>query len=346
MPQVGDLTGLPAGAGSAGPASGLTGQSGPAGQVTPVRTGAAAEILGLQAGDLVDALLVEDLGGGTGIVDLQGKLFRAVFPEGLQAGARVPLRVAGTGPPLLLQLPTAGEEGLIRLLSPPATGLAQTVRGLLAAAADPAAAPELRALLQGAEFLRLPSDPDHLAPAFARFLSKSGLFHEALLARGEDPGDLKALALRLLSSSKEPTLTRLAESLLGHIEAHQARSTVEGTVIVPFVLPWAEDTVRGEWVVEERTGCGSKGEALAGALRLRLDMPHLGAVEVALRWGPAGNSVRLRLDPGSLDAVASRLPELEQALTAEPGARLLELKAEPLVRAPGRTRPGLLEVVA
>jgi hypothetical protein len=297
---------------------------------------------------VVQALLVEDTGGGAGIVDLQGKLFRALYPDGLAPGSRVALRVVNTGPPLLLQLPSAAEEALAGRLRPPATGLAQTVRGLLAAAdaADSTTAPQLKTLLEGAEILRLPTDPAQLAPALARLLQKSGLFHEALLARGEDPGDLKALALRLLSSSAEPSLTRLAESLLGHIEAHQARSALEGAVVTPFVLPWGGDNVQGQWLVEERSGRGPGGEALAGAVRLRLDLPRLGAVEVALRWGPTGNGVRLRLDPGGLEAVAPRLPELEQALTAGAGVRLLELKAEPLPRAPAKSGPGLLEVLA
>ncbi|MBI5017386.1 MAG: hypothetical protein HZB55_18105 [Deltaproteobacteria bacterium] len=337
MPQVGDVTGGPPAAVTAG-----------AGTVpaSAARAVSAADALGLRAGDLVAALVVEDLGGGAGIVDLQGKLFRAVYPDGLGAGARVTLRVEGTGPPLLLRVPEAGEEALLRVARPPATGLVQAVRGLLAAAEDPALGPELKTLLDGTELLRLPADPARLAPALARLIAKSGVFHEAALARGEVPGDVKSLALRLLSSPAEPAVTRLAEALLGHVEAYQARSVLEGAVVVPFVLPWAGESVPGEWIVDERSGAGDGGEAVAGALRVRLDLPRLGPVEVALRWGPAGNAVRLRLAGAGLDAVTGRLTELENALTEDAGVRLLELRAEPLSRAPAQSSPSLLEVLA
>lgn len=340
MPEVGDLTSLlPRPGGGAGPAGAGAGAAG-----TAARDVAAA--LGLRAGDVVEVSVVEALGQGQGIVELEGRLLRALYPEGLAAGARVALRVASTGPPLLLRLPEPGEAALARLLSPPASGFGQAVRGLLAAAADPAGGPELRRLLEGAEVLRLPTSPSELAPALAKLLQRSGLFHEALLGRGEDPGDLKSLALRLLAAPASPPLHRLAEILLGHVEAHQARSVAEGTVTFPFVLPWGGDGVVGEWVVEERSGRGPLGEALSGAVRIRLEMPRLGPVEVGVRWGPSGTAVRLRLAPEGLAEVSAQMGELREALTGAAGVRLVELRADALPRASASAGPGLLEVVA
>jgi hypothetical protein len=161
-----------------------------------------------------------------------------------------------------------------------------------------------------------------------------------------DPDDLKSLTLRLLDRPLDLSLARFSEAFLGHIGAHQARSVLDGVIVVPFVLPWGGDAIQGEWVVEERSGRGPSGEASSGALRVRLEMPHLGPVEVAFRWGPAGNSVRLRLDPVGLDAVAPRLPDLARALSEEAGVRLLELRAERLSPAAPTAGRGLVEVLA
>ncbi|NTU59462.1 MAG: hypothetical protein HGA98_00205, partial [Deltaproteobacteria bacterium] len=85
MPEVGGLTG-------AGPGQ-ILGPGTPAETAPPARSVSAAELLGVKAGDLVAATLTEELGGGEGIVDVGGRLLRALYPEGMAQGARVTLRV-------------------------------------------------------------------------------------------------------------------------------------------------------------------------------------------------------------------------------------------------------------
>lgn len=329
MPQVGVLTG-PA------PVAG--------GQGVSARPAGAAEALGLKSGDVVEGGLVENLGNGEGIVDLGGRLVRAAIPEGLAAGLRAALRVVSTGPPLVLKLPMPGEEALVQRLSPPSVNWSQVLGALLSSADG--RPEEVAQLVEPFLFLRLPISPADLAPLLAQLVRKSGLYHEALLARGEDPGDLKALALRLLARSSDPGVVKLAEALLGHVEAHQARSVFEGAVVVPFALPWGDEPLQGEWVVEERSGRRPNGEAESGLLRVRLHLPRLGPVEASFQWGPAGNAVRLRLAPEGLSAVSPRLPELARALVDEASLPLVSLRVEPLAPAAPKGARGLLEVLA
>lgn len=311
--------------------------------VLPLLPRAEAPVLGLRLGEVVDAQLLETLGQREGILSIGGKVFRALHPEGLTPGQRLQLRLVSLGPPPLFKLPAAADEGVARLLLPPAQGVTGAVRALLAAPAGEGDGDPLLASLR--QLLRLPAEPEPLAQALARYVRGSGLHHEARLAAGEDPGDVKALALKLLAAKPEGALARAAEALLGHVEAHQARSVLEGALVVPLVLPWGEEWVQGELRLEEREGRGV-GEPAAGSLRLRLQMPRLGPVEVRLRWGAGGVSLRLALEPSVLEEARGLLPELSQRLAGAAGVRVADLRAEPLPPPAPKGGPGLVEVVA
>ena len=308
----------------------------------PAGEGAAA----LRPGELVLGQLVEARGAGEGILELGGRLLHAFYPEGLTAGERLVLRVASLGPPLVLQLPDPVQEPLAQLLRPPGTGFASAVQTLLAQGAE-GLGPAERELLAGIQrLLSVPTSPADMSQALQRFLTRSGVFHEAHLAGGRDPQDLKALVLRLLPRIEQGPLARALESVLGHVEAYQARSVLDGVPVIPLVLIWGGETVRGEWVVEERSTQGAEGTAASGSLRLRLDMPHLGHAEVAVRWGPLGTSARLRLQPAALEAATARSAELAEALVRAGAPRLVDLRLEPLTDLPARPGPGRIAVLA
>jgi len=302
-----------------------------------------APVPGLRLGEVVEAQLLETLSQREGILSIGGRVFRALHPEGLNPGQRLQLRLVSLGPPPLFKLPAAADEGVARLLLPPAQGVTAAVRALLAAPAGEEAGDPLLASLR--QLLRVPAEPEALASALARLVRGSGLHHEARLAAGEDPADLKSLALKLLATKPEGALARAAEALLGHVEAHQARSVLEGVLVLPLVLPWGEEWVQGEIRLEDGEGRGA-GEAAGGSLRLRLQMPRLGPVEVRLRWGAGGVSVRLALDPAALEEARGQLPELSRRLSAEAGVRVADLRAEALPPPAPKSGPGLVEVVA
>jgi hypothetical protein len=296
----------------------------------------------------VEAEILERFGKGEGLVRIVGRTLRGLFPDSLPEGARLSLRVTSAGPPLRLQLPGSREDGVFHLLRPPADGLKAAVRLLLEAPApglrDGSGTAEILAAAR--RILGLPQDPDSLPQALAHWLRRSGLFHEALLARGEEPEDLKALALKLLARSPGAELARAARALLGHLEAYQARSLLEGAHIVPLVLPWGEEWVHGELHLEEGSGEDSSERKGFGRLRMRLEMPHLGSVEVRLRWGRGGVAVRLALEPRFIEPARSRLGELGEALASAPGIAVTELRAEPLPPPEPSSGSALVEVLA
>ena len=338
MPEVGGVGVPPGGAPVLGPPGGAG----------PGRPAQAGEIQGvLRLGGLIQVELVQAKGAGEGILDIGGQLFRALYPEGLAEGQRLTLRVASLGPPLLLQLPDSPEAALGRMLTPPPGGLASTLPILLSQTAGEGLGPgESHRLRQLQSLLALPSSPGELSRALARLFPRSGLFHEALLARGEGAEGVKSLALRLLRSVPEGPLTRALENLLVHLEAHQARSVLDGFPVMPIALPWGGEVLQGELAVEERSGRRPDGAAAAGALRLRLEMPGLGPVEAALRWGPLGISVRLLLREQFVDAASHRMTELSEALAQGAGVRLVDLRVDSLAEGQARSGPGRVEVVA
>lgn len=292
---------------------------------------------------MVEAQFLEALSQREGLLAIGGRVFRAIHPEGLAPGQRLALRLVSAGPPPVLRLPESGEENVAHLLRPPAQGLEAAARVLLGT--QPARAesgPVLSALQQ---LLRLPEEPGALGQALARLLERSGLHHEASLARGEEPADLKALALRLAAREPAGPLAKAAEALLGHVEAHQARSVLEGVLVVPLLLPWGEEWAQGELRVEDAGERGRAGTA-GGTLRLRLEMPRLGPVETWVRWGQGAVSVRIGLAPDAVPEAREKLGELSANLQHAAGLRVADLRVEPLPPPPPRGGPGLVEVIA
>lgn len=283
-------------------------------------------------------------GPGTGVLRVNGQLLRALFPLGLPQGARVPLQVLAPGPPLLLQLPDAPRPPVAALLSPPAQPLTAALAEFLSAA--PPAGPAGELLNAAQALLRLPTVSAPLARGLAAWFTQSGLFHEASLAQGRDPGDLKSLLLRLLPQLAGGSLQRAATSLLGHLEAHQARSVLEQQTILPLVLPWGEEWIQGEVRVERdppgRAAAGGSG----GSMVVHLDLPHLGRVEARVRWGETGVAVRLAAEAVGLEALRQHLPTLHEQLTGAARVRLLDLRADPLPPPSSATGPALVEVLA
>jgi len=299
--------------------------------------------LGLRLGDVVEAEFLETLGPGEGLLAIGGRVLRATHPDGLVPGQRLALRLVSAGPPPVLRVPEAADEGVAQLLRPPAQGLGAAVRVLLGSeAARAESGPWLSALQQ---ILRLPEDPDALGRALARLVGRSGLHHEASLARGEEPADLKALVLRLAAREPQGPLAKAAEALLGHVEAHQARSVLEGALVVPLLLPWGEEWAQGELRLED-PGARDRGRAAGSTLRLRLEMPRLGPAEVLVRWGQGQVSVRLGLAPDAVAQGRERLGELSTQLSRVAGLRVADLRVETLPPPARRGGSGLVEVVA
>ena len=212
--------------------------------------------------------------------------------------------------------------------------------------ATPPAGPAGELLRTAQTLLRLPLATGPLARGLAAWMVRSGLFHEAQLSRGSDSGDLKSLLLRLLPQLSRGSLQRAATSLLGHLEAHQARSVLEGQPILPLVLPWGEEWLQGELRLErDDSGRRSDGRR-GGSLVVQLDMPELGRVEVRVRWGEPGVAVRLAAEPQGLAVLREHLAELEGHLIADAGVRLVDLRAEPLPPPTLATGSGMVEVLA
>jgi len=129
------------------------------------------------------------------------------------------------------------------------------------------------------------------------------------------------------------------------VEAHQARSALEGVLVVPLLLPWGEEWAQGELRVEDGEERGRAG-ATGGTLRLRLEMPRLGPVEALVRWGQAGVAVRLGLAPDAVVEARDKLPELSARLSEEARVRVADLRVEALPPPAPRGGPGRVEVVA
>ncbi|WP_459943106.1 flagellar hook-length control protein FliK [Deferrisoma palaeochoriense] len=281
--------------------------------------------LGPALGAVVEVEILDVIEPGVGRVALGRWTGDARFPEHLTAGARFPARVASLGPPTVLQPLPAPEANPARLLPPPAQPLAQAVEAILSAGdSDPAAQPLAR-------LLSLPQDPEALAPALARWVRASGVFHEADLARGEAYGDVKTLAQRLLQRLPEGPLRDAAEALVRHVEAHQARSLAAGEPVVPLVLPWPQGPVQGEIRLEPDETSGRPGRPTRyRAVRIRLDLPHLGRVEARVAWVPEGVRISLGASPEVLPLLRRELGALRSALAEGAGVRLLGLGVEAL----------------
>ena len=294
-------------------------------------------------GEVLQVELVKSVGDDEGIFRVAGRLFRALYPEGLTPGVAVPMRVVDLGPPLVLRLPDIISALFAKLVHPSQTGFAEAAQNLAKLFQGSGYTGEAAALLDKLrQMLDLPSDPKELALALERYFTKSGVFHEAFLARGEDPGDLKSILSRLLAllggdEKAEPLL----RALLSHVETFQARSLLAENPIFPFFLPWGEEPVKGEIeLMKEEGGEGERG----GGLVMRLDLPNLGHVESALWWYAGGISVTLKVPKALEGWLGERAPELEEKLKELDGMSLTTLRIEPHEPAKPRRGRSLLEV--
>ncbi|NOY44415.1 MAG: flagellar hook-length control protein FliK [Deltaproteobacteria bacterium] len=288
---------------------------------------------------MVEARIVESAQPGSGKVSVGRWVLDARFPAELPQGARFQARVEAGGPPLVLRLLEPPEADAARLAMPPRQALARAVvRVLEAARSDPDLVPLAR-------LLRLSPEPRALASDLARWVRGSGVFHESALARGEVPEDLKTLAGRLLEKLGEGPMRETVEGLVRHVEAHQARGALTGEPVIPLVLPWPDGAVHGEIALEpEQEGRGGAGRRYR-ALRIRLDLPNLGPVEVRVAWAPEGVRLGLAARAEVLPLVRGRLEGLRRALTRDAAVRLVGLVVEAL-RPPPDECSSVLEVRA
>ncbi|WP_084318748.1 flagellar hook-length control protein FliK [Deferrisoma camini] len=309
------------------------------GAAPPAAAPGAAEGVRLAAGTVVEAQILESAEPGSGRVAVGRWVLDARFPAELPQGARFQARVEVEGPPVVLRLLEPPEADAARLAVPPRQALARAVVRLLEAArSDPDLAPLAR-------LLRLSPEPRALASDLARWVRESGVFHESALARGEVPEDLKTLAGRLLGRLGDGPVREALEGLVRHVEAHQARGALTGGPVIPLVLPWPGGAVHGEIALEpERGGRGGPGRRYR-ALRIRLDLPNLGPVEVRAAWSPEGVRLGLAARAEVLPLVRARLDGLRRALTRDAGVRLVGLAVEAL-RPPAVEGPSVLEVRA
>ncbi len=277
---------------------------------------------GLRPGDRVEVELLESLRDGAAWVRLAGRRLLARFPGGFPPGPRVGARVVAGGPPLVLKAEAAPGAAPVPVRFPKES-LAAAVRAVLSAPPGPGDPPEL-GVLRG--LLGLPPDPASLAAALARWVRGSGVFHEALLARGEVPEDLKALVARALARLPPGGLREGLEGLLRHVEAFQARGVAEGTAVVPLVLPWGDRWVEGDLALETDREARPGGGARVSGVRVRLDLPSLGPVEVRVRWAAAGVSVWLAAGDRARGAIRARLAELREGLRDRTGGRLVTVR--------------------
>lgn len=300
---------------------------------------------GLNPGDRVVVEILETSGKGEGWVRVGERVVRGLFPESLPQGARMSLQVVNPGPPLHL---SATEGKSAALPGPPSHGLAAAIRVLLQppAGAGSGGSGGAEILSTMRRVLGLPQDPEALAKALAGWVGRFGLSRKAPVAHAGVAEDLKTLTLKILARKPEGELARAARALLGHVEAHQARSVLEGVLIVPLVLPWGDDWIQGELWVEDESGRDPAEKRLSGRLRMRLQMPQLGPVEVRLRWGKGAVAVRFAADPKALEPIRSHLGELAAALAHAPNLSVTELRADPLPPPEPNAGPGLVEVLA
>jgi hypothetical protein len=114
---------------------------------------------------------------------------------------------------------------------------------------------------------------------------------------------------------------------------------------MPLVLPWGQEWVRGELQIEDRSRRSAGERENSGRLRMRLDMPRLGSVDVRVRWVKGAMAVRLSLEERFLEAARLRLVELSEGLSRA-GFQRAALRVEPLPPRTQRAAPGLVEIVA
>lgn len=284
---------------------------------------------GFHTGQVVEVELVRSIGDDEGIFRIAGRYFRALYPVELSPGVTMPLRVVDTGPPLVLRLPDFISQALAKLVHPSDTGFSEAASKLLLLTPLDAKTPEAAALLAKMQsILNLPLEPEELGLALARFFISSGIFREALLAKGDTTDDLKSLALKLLSLLKgDKAAEPLLKSLLSHIETYQARSLLQQNPVFPFLLNWGGEPLRGEFEIIEDEEM-KEGQDRGGAIIIRLDMPNLGHVESALKWRGPSVAIDFRVPKELTVWFEPRLETLAETLKAIPGLNVTGLRVD------------------
>lgn len=300
--------------------------------------------VGFHQGQVVSVELVKAIGADEGLFRISGRYFRALYPAGLAQGVTIPMRVVDTGPPLVLRLPDMIAQLLNRLVHPSTTGLPAAGAGLAKLVASGGLTGEAAGLAAKlSETFNLPDDPKLLAQALEKLFSRNGVFHEAFLSRGEDPADVKSLALRLLASlGGEDRAAPLLKAIISHVEAYQARSLIHENPVFPFYLNWGGEEIKGEF--ELKKGAEGGEEPRGGGLVVRLDMPNLGHVEAALWWHAGAVSVGLCVSQELYGWVKERVEPLREILREAGGINVSSLRVE--AREPPKPATGrsLLEI--
>jgi hypothetical protein len=309
----------------------------------------------LRAGARVDALIVDLLGNGRALLEIEGGLFQARLPEGVTAGPgrRLALEVLETGTVpkfALAEEPAATPSARVDIGS-----LASRLRDIAVAAqgastGDIAPEPPL-----------LPAPPaaaSELEPPMREALQRSGMFYEAHQA--EWVGGRRELAslraepqARLASANPAPPAQGpVADAAVTEAQILPQSRTDTGSVAPgaqamtgesadPALSPALAGIVdrqlqalgsnavqwsgmlwpgqRLEWVVEEQgkdKGGGQGEETPRWASRLRLQLPVVGEVEAGLSLSGQALRLTLRVPDGSRAAFEQALPVLRASLDA------------------------------
>jgi len=302
-------------------------------------------------GDKVVAELIEALSKTQGIWKIGEQLFKADHPPGLAQGAKLNLRVVSNGPPLQLKLDQALQSDKPGLPRPPAQGAASCVENLLTASGEGLTEAENALLSSLASFINLPEDAEPLAQALARWVGNCIKPPQTEADGPRDAPGLKAILSAIAKNFPEGKLPKAAEALLLHLGIYQARSIVEDAALIPFVLPWGENYMRGEIRIENDSRKNKQGGPRSATLLITVQMPRLGTVEAKISLGEAGLSIKLFLGREFLEETKTRLPELVERLSSLTGVkgkafRTADVKVEPLLPPTPGKDPDFLEIWA
>jgi hypothetical protein len=314
-----------------------------------------AQAVALRVGARVEALIVDLLGNGRALLEIEGGLFQARLPDGVAAGAgrRLALEVLETG--TVPRFALADE--------PAATPAARVDIGSLASRLR-----DIALAAQAASTVDIAPEPPLLPapPAAGRALEQplrealqgSGMFYESHQAewvggrrelaslRAEPQARLAAASPAITSPvvPRDSAVTEAQPSSQTRGDAAAATASLSGTsqeggaqpvspalasivdrqlqALGNHAVQWSGMLWPGqklEWVVEEQgreEGGGREDDTPRWASRLRLQLPVVGEVEAALSLTGQALRLTLRVPEGSRSAFEQALPELRASLEA------------------------------